>query len=188
MWWCKHKEGVIYLNEDLDFQEYLVCLCIYFSHKMTNWLMHLYFRWFCDCCRICSICLCSCYLAHWCRGCRKWNPHNSDSNLHSPKRNAWGAWGHGSSNWPHQSPQQPTSVTMGLPCMLFGLNYALDLAFSENLKYTFEFFQNIFMNLDGHKLNSQINGLRLTLSLVIAFLFLCCCSVRWKCFIHYYAL
>lgn len=44
------------------------------------------------------------------------------------------------------------SVTTGF-IMLFGLIYALDLAFPENLKYTFEFFQKIIMNLDGHKLN-----------------------------------
>lgn len=46
-------------------------------------------------------------------------------------------------------------VIMGF-IMLFGLVYALDLAFPENLKYSFEFFQKIIMNLDGHKLNAKI--------------------------------
>ena len=54
------------------------------------------------------------------------------------------------------------SVTTGF-IMLFGLIYALDLAFPENLKYTFEFFQKIIMNLDGHKLNSKIQQLKIKL-------------------------
>ncbi|XP_035511840.1 uncharacterized protein LOC118323887 isoform X2 [Morone saxatilis] len=58
------------------------------------------------------------------------------------------------------------SVIMGfimLFIMLFGLIYALDLAFPENLKYTFEFFQKIIMNLDGHKLNAKIQQLKIKL-------------------------
>lgn len=47
--------------------------------------------------------------------------------------------------------------------MLFGLIYALDLAFPENLKYTFEFFQKIIMNMDGHKLNAKIQQLKIKL-------------------------
>ena len=40
--------------------------------------------------------------------------------------------------------------------MLFGLIYALDLNFPDNLKYTFKFIQKILMNLDGHRLNAKI--------------------------------
>ena len=54
------------------------------------------------------------------------------------------------------------SVTTGF-IMLFGLIYALDLAFPENLKYTFEVFQKIIMNLDGHKLNLKIQQLKIKL-------------------------
>lgn len=54
------------------------------------------------------------------------------------------------------------SVIMGF-IMLFGLIYALDLAFPENLKYTFEFFQKIIMNMDGHKLNAKIQQLKIKL-------------------------
>uniref|UniRef100_A0A8D0ADG8 Uncharacterized protein n=1 Tax=Sander lucioperca TaxID=283035 RepID=A0A8D0ADG8_SANLU len=51
------------------------------------------------------------------------------------------------------------SVIMGF-VMLFGLIYALDLNFPDNLKYIFEFFQKIIMNLDGHKLNAKIQQLK----------------------------
>ncbi|XP_051996479.1 uncharacterized protein LOC127653727 [Xyrauchen texanus] len=54
------------------------------------------------------------------------------------------------------------SVIMGF-IMLFGLIYALDLSFPDNLKYTFEFFQKIIMNLDGHKLNAKIQQLKIKL-------------------------
>ncbi|XP_077090383.1 uncharacterized protein LOC143741778 [Siphateles boraxobius] len=54
------------------------------------------------------------------------------------------------------------SVIMGF-VMLFGLIYALDLSFPDNLKYTFEFFQKIIMNLDGHKLNAKIQQLKIKL-------------------------
>lgn len=54
------------------------------------------------------------------------------------------------------------SVIMGF-VVLFGLIYALDLRFPENLKYTFEFIQKIIMNLDGHKLNPKIQQLKIKL-------------------------
>uniref|UniRef100_A0A8C9XZN7 Uncharacterized protein n=1 Tax=Sander lucioperca TaxID=283035 RepID=A0A8C9XZN7_SANLU len=54
------------------------------------------------------------------------------------------------------------TVIMGF-VMLFGLIYALDLSFPDNLKYTFEFFQKIIMNLDGHKLNAKIQQLKIKL-------------------------
>ncbi|XDV39051.1 hypothetical protein PO909_008346 [Leuciscus waleckii] len=54
------------------------------------------------------------------------------------------------------------SVIMGF-VMLFGLIYALDLSFPDNLKYTFEFFQKVIMNMDGHKLNAKIQQLKIKL-------------------------
>lgn len=47
--------------------------------------------------------------------------------------------------------------------MLFGLIYALDLSFPDNLKYTFEFIQKILMNLEGHRLNAKIQQLKIKL-------------------------
>ncbi|CAM4578920.1 unnamed protein product [Leuciscus chuanchicus] len=47
--------------------------------------------------------------------------------------------------------------------MLFGLIYALDLSFPDNLKYTFEFIQKIIMNLDGHRLIAKIQQLKIKL-------------------------
>ena len=54
------------------------------------------------------------------------------------------------------------SATMAF-IMLFGLIYALDLSFPDNLKYTFEFVQKIIMNLDGHRLNTKIEQLKIKL-------------------------
>ncbi|KAJ8385359.1 hypothetical protein AAFF_G00189800 [Aldrovandia affinis] len=45
--------------------------------------------------------------------------------------------------------------------MLFGLIYALDLSFPVELKYTFEFFQKILMELDGHKLTRKLQQLNI---------------------------
>lgn len=47
--------------------------------------------------------------------------------------------------------------------MLFGLIYAFNLSFPENLNYTVEFCQKIIMNLDGHKLNPKIQQLKIKL-------------------------
>ncbi len=47
--------------------------------------------------------------------------------------------------------------------LLFGLIYAMDLSFPDNLKYTFEFVQKILMNLDGHRLNTKIQQLKIKL-------------------------
>lgn len=44
--------------------------------------------------------------------------------------------------------------------MPFGFIYALELSFPDNLKYTFEFIQMIIMNVDGHKLNTNIQQLK----------------------------
>ena len=57
---------------------------------------------------------------------------------------------------------QVGSVIMAF-IMLFGLIYALDLSFPGNLKYSFEFLQKIIMNLDGHKLNTKIQQLKIKL-------------------------
>ncbi|XP_020555576.1 uncharacterized protein LOC110013549 [Oryzias latipes] len=54
------------------------------------------------------------------------------------------------------------SIILGF-IMLFGLIYALDLSFPENFKYTFKFCQKIVMNLDGHKLNTKIQQLKIKL-------------------------
>ncbi|XP_061907040.1 uncharacterized protein LOC133652371 isoform X3 [Entelurus aequoreus] len=54
------------------------------------------------------------------------------------------------------------TVIMGI-IMMFGRIYALDLSFPDNLKYTFEFLQKILMNLDGQKLNTKIQQLKIKL-------------------------
>lgn len=57
---------------------------------------------------------------------------------------------------------QVGSVIMGF-ILTFGLIYALDLRFPENLKYTFEFCQKIIMDLDGHRLSTKIQQLKIKL-------------------------
>lgn len=56
---------------------------------------------------------------------------------------------------------------MGSPIMgfiiLFGLIYALDLSFLDNLKSTFKICHKIIMDLDGHKLNAKIKQLKIKL-------------------------
>lgn len=44
--------------------------------------------------------------------------------------------------------------------MMLGLIYALNLAYPQDLRYTFETFQKIFMELDAKKLSNKVQVLK----------------------------
>uniref|UniRef100_A0A8C6WM81 Uncharacterized protein n=1 Tax=Neogobius melanostomus TaxID=47308 RepID=A0A8C6WM81_9GOBI len=45
--------------------------------------------------------------------------------------------------------------------LLFSLIYALDLNYPNKLKYTFEFVKKVIMLMDGHRLNTKIQRLKM---------------------------
>ncbi|RXN12592.1 sterile alpha motif domain-containing 3-like protein [Labeo rohita] len=56
--------------------------------------------------------------------------------------------------------QNLKSISFGL-VVLFGLVYALNLSYPQSLKFTFEFFQKVLMNLDGSKLSPKVQALKI---------------------------
>ncbi|XP_078024484.1 uncharacterized protein LOC144463594 [Epinephelus lanceolatus] len=52
------------------------------------------------------------------------------------------------------------SVSFGW-AMLFGLIYTLNLCYPQELKFTFEFFQKVLMNMDSKKLSPKVQTLKI---------------------------
>ncbi|KAI3357110.1 hypothetical protein L3Q82_015579 [Scortum barcoo] len=52
------------------------------------------------------------------------------------------------------------SISFGC-AMLFELIYILNLSYPQELKFTFEFFQKVLMNLDGNKLSPKVQTLKI---------------------------